>query len=215
MAERRQRSTEIITVLAKYGLAENLSGELIASLEKVLRDRLMVSDPAAAGMSAGERIRAALTELGQLEFAVTTQAEGVTAEIVESELGAPLHELFRDFDPVARASASAAQVHEATLHNGTEVVVKVVHQGADVRATEDVEIMTALTQRWEHNDPRAKQFRLVQRRPGHAHRAGQHESVGPGAGAPSGGVRSGAVPHTQQPPRADYATLIRTRETSS
>lgn len=188
LAERRQRSTEIITVLAKYGLAENLRAEHVDLLERVLRGRLVLRDPAVAEMSAGERIREALTELGtawiklgqllslrsdvvgrtvaadlgQLESAVSAQAEGVPAETVEAELGAPLHELFRDFDPVPEASASVAQVHRDTLHDGTSVVVKVVHHGADVRAVEDLEIMTALAQLWEHNDPRAKQYRPVQ-----------------------------------------------------
>src|SRR5699024_548840 len=132
LAERRQRSTEIITVLAKYGLAEHLNRELLASLEKFQRGRLTVSDPAATEMAAGERIRAALTELE-----------------------APLGELFAEFEPVARASASVAQVHDAVLHNGTQVVVKVVHQGADVRAREDLEIMTALAQLWENSRPAA------------------------------------------------------------
>lgn len=174
-------STEIITVLTKYGLAENLNRDVVASLEKFLHGRLSVRDPAVAEMSAGERIRAALSELGtawlklgqllslradvvgrtiaaelsQLESSVTSEAEGAAAQTVEAELGAPLHELFRDFASVARASASVAQVHDATLHDGTQVVVKVVHQGADVRAREDLEIMTALAQLWANNDPRA------------------------------------------------------------
>ena len=188
LAERRQRAGEIITVLAKYGLAENLSGEIVASLERVLRGRLRMRDPSVIGMTAGERFRAALTELGTawiklgqllslrpdvvgktiaaelaaLDSAVEADPAGVAARIIEAELGAPPEELFASFDPVALAAASVAQVHAATLHDGTAVVVKIVHQGSDDRAAEDLEIMNSLAQLWEHNDPRAKQYRPVQ-----------------------------------------------------
>lgn len=188
LAERRQRAREIIGVLTKYGLAEYVSPELLASLERVLRGRLRMTDPTVSRLSTGERIRAALTELGTawiklgqllslrpdvvgqtiaaelglLESQVTSDSPGTAVRIVERELGAPISELFKHFEPAARAAASVAQVHDAVLHDGTEVVVKIVHQGSDVRAAEDLEIMTALAQLWEHNDPRAKQYRSVQ-----------------------------------------------------
>jgi ubiquinone biosynthesis protein len=47
------------------------------------------------------------------------------AEMIEAELGLPLHRAFIAFQETPMAAASIGQVHRATLPNGKEVVVKV------------------------------------------------------------------------------------------
>ncbi len=63
---------------------------------------------------------------------------------VERELGAPLHEVFRSFEPVPLAAASIAQVHAAVLRSGEEVVVKVQRPGIDELVTKDLRVLAWL-----------------------------------------------------------------------
>ena len=65
------------------------------------------------------------TELSKLQDAVPPfPADQVRERIIE-ELGAPPEELYAAFEPEPFAAASTAQVHKATLHDGTHVAVKV------------------------------------------------------------------------------------------
>ena len=66
-----------------------------------------------------------VTELSKLQSEAAPFPYEDVVEILTKELGKPPEELFRSFDPVAFAAASTAQVHEAVLHDGTHVAVKV------------------------------------------------------------------------------------------
>ncbi|MDG6777332.1 ubiquinone biosynthesis regulatory protein kinase UbiB [Thiomicrorhabdus sp. zzn3] len=118
----------------------------------------------------GERIRLALEELGpifiKLGQALSTRKdllpqdisveltklqddcppfdEAHSKQIIEQALKQPVEEAFASFDPVPMASASIAQVHAATLHSGTDVVVKVVRPDIKPVIEQDVAIMFSL-----------------------------------------------------------------------
>ncbi|KAL4442946.1 hypothetical protein ABPG77_008437 [Micractinium sp. CCAP 211/92] len=62
--------------------------------------------------------------------------------VLLQELGAPAEVLFAEFDPVATAAASLAQVHKARLHDGTQVAVKVQYPG--LRASVEADLATML-----------------------------------------------------------------------
>jgi ubiquinone biosynthesis protein len=62
-------------------------------------------------------------------------------QIVESELGASMSELFQSFDRQPLATASMAQVHRAVLRDGSEVVVKVQRPGVRQRIEIDLEVL--------------------------------------------------------------------------
>jgi ubiquinone biosynthesis protein len=64
--------------------------------------------------------------------------------VVEDDLGAPIEEVFTEFDTVALASASIAQVHAAVLRTGEEVVVKVQRPTIRQQVHKDLKVMSWL-----------------------------------------------------------------------
>ncbi|HEV2213570.1 MAG TPA: ubiquinone biosynthesis regulatory protein kinase UbiB, partial [Gammaproteobacteria bacterium] len=118
-------------------------------------------------ISRGERIRRALEDLGPIfvKFGQTLSTRrdllpldiadelaklqdrvppfpGVQARRrVEEVLGGSVQELFKEFDEAPLASASIAQVHAATLHDGREVVVKVLRPGVEDLIRRDLDVL--------------------------------------------------------------------------
>jgi len=68
----------------------------------------------------------------------------VVKEIVESELGCPMGQIFKAFDPVAVAAASIGQVHLAFLKDGTRVAVKVQYPSVERFFRMDVKMVEML-----------------------------------------------------------------------
>lgn len=69
----------------------------------------------------------------------------IRAQIVE-EFGKPPEELYAHFAEDAFAAASLGQVHRATLHDGSDVVVKVQYPGVDATVGQDLKNVKALLQ---------------------------------------------------------------------
>jgi ubiquinone biosynthesis protein len=63
---------------------------------------------------------------------------------VEAELGAPMTELFLSFSKTPLAAATIAQVHEATMHGGRHVAVKVQRPGLKAMISKDIAALTYL-----------------------------------------------------------------------
>ena len=80
-------------------------------------------------------------ELEQLQDSVPARPLDEVVSRIRKELGKSPEELFASFDPVPMASASLAQVHEARLHDGRRVALKVQHADIETIAKLDLEIL--------------------------------------------------------------------------
>lgn len=74
-----------------------------------------------------------------LQLAAATSSPAEIRAVVEAELGAPVSDLFVDWDDRPLASASIGQVHRATVAGGTRVAVKVQHPGIDRAVEQDLQ----------------------------------------------------------------------------
>ena len=72
---------------------------------------------------------------------------------VERELGRPLTEAFASFEPTPIAAASLAQVHAATLHDGTKVAVKVQYPDIERVVRNDLLNMRRMCSIYQRIDP--------------------------------------------------------------
>lgn len=83
-------------------------------------------------------------ELQKLQEQVPPFSGSQAKEILEEALGAPISTMFSTFKTEPLASASVAQVHEATLNDGSSVVIKVIRPGIDVTIQEDLRVLYLL-----------------------------------------------------------------------
>jgi ubiquinone biosynthesis protein len=182
----RQRLNEIARVLVRHGLASWAArGEGMAAIAPIEAIVHRVVAPEEADATDGERLRGALSELGttfiklgqmlslrpdivgddvadelsKLQAKVPPDPPGVGQRTVEVQLGQPVSELFGSFDAEPFASGSVAQVHRATLTDGTPVAVKVVHAGAPEKVRQDIELMRGIAEFLEESDPELAQLR--------------------------------------------------------
>ncbi|UCE90641.1 MAG: ubiquinone biosynthesis regulatory protein kinase UbiB, partial [Pseudomonadota bacterium] len=104
---RRSRGERIRRTLEDLGPIYVKFGQILSTRRDLLPDDIAV-------------------ELAKLQDQVPPFPDDVSRRIVEAAYGKPLSEVFADFEETPFASASIAQVHGATLHDGTDVVVKVL-----------------------------------------------------------------------------------------
>jgi len=80
--------------------------------------------------------------------------------VIESELGRPISELYASFQPEPIASASIAQVHRATLHDGRAAVVKVQRPGIVQEIRADLRLLQTQARRLERRSPALASYGL-------------------------------------------------------
>ncbi|MGK0442539.1 MAG: ubiquinone biosynthesis protein [Pseudohongiellaceae bacterium] len=165
---RTYRISQIIRVVLKYRLDTFFKHDAIPAVIRLPLAPLGLLP--APKKNRGERLRLALIELGPifikfgqmlstrrdllpddlidelalLQDQVPPFAESQAREIIEKGLGDSVEHLFARFETTPLASASIAQVHEATLLSGEQVVVKVVRPGIDKTIRQDTKLMFTL-----------------------------------------------------------------------
>jgi len=103
-------------------------------------------------------------ELVKLQDQVPGFSADQAIAIIEKSHAKKITELFKRFDPEPLASASIAQVHSARLHDGRDVVVKVVRPGIEKVIRRDVDLMQTiaeLAQRYWQDGKRLRPVEVV------------------------------------------------------
>ncbi len=169
------RLAEVQEIILQYGLDIALSGTPLVRLRGVA-DRLMGREPDEFGsLSAPAKVRVMLQRLGptyvkvgqmissrskqlpeewrleldKLQSAVPPFPYEQVEAIIRDELGASPDTLFATFDREPLGAASLAQVHRATLFDGTEVVVKVQRPDTQAMVRADLGNMEDLARQAE------------------------------------------------------------------
>ena len=161
------RLRQIASVAVRYGLADQLrkmpgsrmqqwlrgsAGQRIVDLGTPVRIRLALSELGTTFIKFGQMLgtRPDLVgedvagELTHLQSHTPPDPPGVAEATIQKELGSPPATLFASFEPTPFASASIAQVHNARLHSGENVVVKIQKDGLESRVDADLNMLADL-----------------------------------------------------------------------
>ena len=180
----------VASVLLAYRLDELVDAAHLFRPLKLLRPFVARPRIDVSKLPRGERLRLAMTELGPIFVkagqVLSTRRDLVPADIadelallqdqvppfpgsearaiVEHQLKASVTTLYSSFDETALASASIAQVHAATLHDGRAVVVKVLRPGIEKKIARDISLLHSLgelAQRWHPNADKIRPLDVV------------------------------------------------------
>ena len=98
-------------------------------------------------------------ELAKLQDQVPPFATAEVLDILAEAFGRPADEVFHEFERTPLAAASVAQVHAARMHDGREVVVKVLRPGVHRSVRKDVAVLYAIADLAERYWPDARRLR--------------------------------------------------------
>ena len=171
---KKERGKEINSALIKYGLGKflnrSIKSKILPSKEEeysILLDdelpenlRLMFQELGTSFIKLGQLLSTRpdmvgdkiATEFEKLQDDNPPISYEEVKSIVESELNGSIDELFAEFSKESLATASIGQVHEARLHTGERVAVKVQKSGIADTIDTDVTIMKNLAKKLHDND---------------------------------------------------------------
>ncbi len=102
-----------------------------------------------------------VVELSKLHDQVSSLDWEVARAAIEENLGCEIKKAFAFFDKIPVASASLSQVHNAELHDGTKVVVKIQRPGIRKIIDADMVILRDMAQLLEKHVPESRQYEPV------------------------------------------------------
>lgn len=182
-----RRYLNIVRVLSAYGFDQVL--EMLGLADLVVRSQRLLrrSKPDIARLTAAERMRLALEELGptfvKLGQILSTRPDVIPNAFVRefeklqdnvpcfsfeevlsqitTELGGPVEQFFAEIDPVPLAAASIAQVHRARLITGEDVAIKVRRPGIVAVVESDISALMSLADLAERHVPGSELYSPV------------------------------------------------------
>jgi ubiquinone biosynthesis protein len=101
-------------------------------------------------------------ELAKLQDQVPPFPGEQAVKIIEDAFKQPVSEVFAEFDETPMASASIAQIHKATMHDGREMVVKVVRPDIEKVIRRDLSLLYAIAEKIEKYWADGKRLRPVE-----------------------------------------------------
>lgn len=101
-------------------------------------------------------------ELALLQDQVPAFDNNASVAIIEDALGQPVSRAFAEFSEKPLASASVAQVHAAKLHDGLDVVVKVIRPGIENVIAKDIRLLFLIARLVERFSQDGRRLRLTE-----------------------------------------------------
>ena len=153
---RARRYAQVVSIAVRHGLGSQLRGFGGDSPGREVKTaRALKESLAEAGVTfvkLGQMLSTRrdilppvfVRELETLQTEVTPEPWSVIEPAITERLGRPIDEVFARIGSTPLAAASVAQVHEATLLDGTEVIVKVQRPKALNQVTQDLDIILRL-----------------------------------------------------------------------
>jgi ubiquinone biosynthesis protein len=144
------RLMQILRVLARHKFLRALLGKRHWPSPKAVREALeelgltFLKFGQVLAMRSDLLPAAYIDELRLLHDHLPAMGIDAVRATVEVELGARLTELFSSFSETPLAAATIAQVHEATMHEGRHVAVKVQRPGLRAAISKDIAALTYL-----------------------------------------------------------------------
>jgi len=126
------RLREIIKVFFSYNVLQNLAKQTHPEKVRTAFEQLgptFIKIGQMLSVRTDIMTPAFIAEMRKLQDSVKIDPFETVREVVETELGQSLEEVFQTFEEIPFASASMGQTHQAILKSGERVAVKVQHPG--------------------------------------------------------------------------------------